>query len=270
VPAHLDLCTKRCPVPTPIDLVIDLIVPSELGAPRKAEPAGAEWGAKQATLRWRLGGVYPGYRGAAVAAFRVEGGAAAALAALPLVRAVVRVRGEVGETLTGLQLAQATSTVAAGQAGMHVQAETSEWAAFVLARPALVEGGEWAVVRAPWAAAAETTNEPTEGAAEQAAGEAAAGGGNPTEAAEGTATGRADEPADVVAEAALSKAAPPKAEGADSAAGTDRPPTAAAAAAAPNVAGKAAEDTKAAPQPAAAAGSSSAAKAVSKPPATST
>lgn len=79
------------------DLVLDVVVPPSYGQPSRVEPKGAEWGKHQSTLRWRLGGVYPGFRGQAVAAFRVAGGYEAAVAGVGKAYALVRMRGVPGE-----------------------------------------------------------------------------------------------------------------------------------------------------------------------------
>ncbi|GBF88389.1 hypothetical protein Rsub_01101 [Raphidocelis subcapitata] len=219
----------------PRDLVIELQVPPELGAPRRVSgPAAAEWCPARGCLRWTLGGVYAGFRGAAAAAFRAEAGASAALALLPALRALVGVRGEPGETLTGLQLEQATSTAERG--GLQTHPETSEWAGFVLARPALYEGGEFAAVEAPWGPeeAAAPLDEPAAAAAAAAAAEAAAekgeeGGGAAGAAAPAAAGVVAGAVAGAAAAAAAAEAeaspAPPTPAAEDGGAAEEDPPS---------------------------------------------
>lgn len=226
--------TQPCLPGTAADLVIELQVPAELGAPRRVSgPTAAEWCPARRALRWTMGGVYAGFRGSAAAAFRVDAGAAAAVALLPALHAVVRVRGEPGETLTGLQLAQATSTAEGG--GMRQHPETSGWAGCVLARPALYEGGEFAVVEGLWGAeeAAAADAEPAAAAATEAAAAAEKGEADGGAAAAAAAAAAAGVAAAGVASADVAPAAPaaepdaspapPAATAQDGGAGTEAP-----------------------------------------------
>eukprot|EP00775_Hariotina_reticulata_P010746 gene10746-10902_t len=114
----------------PADLCIDLRVPPGFDSPRKVEPAGAVWSSSQSLLRWQVPAVSIGASGCVVAAFRVKDGAEAAAAGIGRCYAVLRLQGQ-GTTVSGVQLAQARS---AG-AQLSVEAATSSWAAYVMARP---------------------------------------------------------------------------------------------------------------------------------------
>jgi hypothetical protein len=71
-------------------------VPPAFGAPKKVAPSGAQWTPAGCRLRWRLGGLYLGCRGAFVAAFRVPAGVEAAAAGLSTLHALLVLRGENG------------------------------------------------------------------------------------------------------------------------------------------------------------------------------
>ena len=79
------------------DVIADLVVPPIFGPPRKVSPEGAKWSKSQCALRWKLGGTYPGYRGAFVAAFGVEAGLEAAAAGLSTLHALLVLKGQPGK-----------------------------------------------------------------------------------------------------------------------------------------------------------------------------